>query len=210
MYATNSKSQWRGRAVAAVIFMACSVAVLGSADLMLTLSSADRFFHQLCGLTPGKSSLTEAKLLLRYRSFATESVPCTDERCSIQFLVESRLSRWHLIRPRRGFLGFVDARNNVVETIRFSYAEDALMYSEATLGPSPSPQSRPSLPVGLYVVALSSSRHKSVAKVTQFADMPVDARTEILQPNVWCLVKLGGCQTPQSILPGTRSLSFEP
>jgi hypothetical protein len=94
--------------------------------------------------------------------------------------------------------------------IRFSYAEDTLIYSEATLGPSPSPQSKPSLPVGLYLVALSPSRHRSVAWETQFADMPVDARIKILQPKVWCLVKLGGCQTPQSILPGTRLLTFEP
>ena len=210
IHATSSQSGWRSRAGKAVIAVVCILVLLGTTNLIRTLSSADRFFQTLAGLTPGKSSLAEAKQLLRYRSFATESIPCTDERCSIQFLVESRLSRWHLIRPRRGFLGFVDARNNVVETIRFSYAEDALMYSEATLGPSSNPQSRPNLPVGLYLVALSPSRHRSVAREAKFAEMPVAARIKILQPNVWCLVKPGGCQTRQSILPGSRSLTFEP
>jgi hypothetical protein len=210
IHATSSWSGWRRRLGRAVIAVACILVLLEGTDLIWSLSSAGRFFHLMAGLTPGKSSLADAKQLLRYRSFAAESVPCTGERCFVQFLVERRLSRWHLAGTRRGFLGYVDVRDNVVQSIRFSYAEGDLMYVEATEGPSAEPQERPGLPVGLYVVALSPSRHKSVARATQFADMSVDARAETLQPNVWCLVKPGGCQTPQSILPGTRSLTFEP
>lgn len=209
IHATSSQSGWRRRAGTAVIVVTSILVLLGAAELIWTLSSADRFFRLLAGLAPGKSSLVDAKQLLRYPSFAAESVPCTGERCFVQFLVESRLSRWHLVGTRRGFLGYVDVRDNVVQSIHFSYAEGDLTYVEATEGPSAEAQVRRGVPVGLYLVALSPSRHKSVARATRFADMSLDARTEILQPNAWCLVKPGGCQTPQSILPGTRSLTLE-
>jgi hypothetical protein len=186
------------------------VVLFGIGDTMWTLRSAEQFFRLLGTLTPGKSSLAEAQQLLRFRPFINESDTCSIERCSLQFQFESRLSRWHLIQPRRGFLGYVDIKNNFVQTIHFSYAEGASPYVSVTEGPSASPQGSSGSVDGLSILSVSPEKRRSVAKVWQFGDMPVGARTKTLQPNVWCLVNLEGCQRPQNILPGTRLLAFEP
>jgi hypothetical protein len=205
-----SSSKWVVRLTAALLAVICVTLLLFAAEFIWTLRSAQGCFRLVAGLTPGKSSLTDTKQLLRYAAFAHESVPCTRERCSVDFYFESRLSWWHLIAPRRAFQGNIEIRNDAVETIHFFHMEGASMPLSVTVGPTEAPAATPGLALGLSVVALSPERRKSVASVKQFAELPVDSRRETLQPNVWCLVKFGGCQTPQSIIPGTRSLSFEP
>ena len=214
MSAMNSGSPLRWIFRAALIIVC--VLVLGIAgEAMWMIRSAESCFRVFGNLAPGKSTQKEAAQLLQYRPFVDESgvegesAGCTSQSCSIGFSFESRLSWWHLIRPRRGFEGNVEIRNGIVDSVHFIYAEGDLLALSVTARPSEAPPSMPELGTGLSISALSPERHQSIARVKNFADLPVASRRQLLEPNVWCLIRISGCQTAASILPGARSLTFE-
>ena len=191
--------------VALIIVCALVLGIAGEATWMIR--SAESCFRVFGNLAPGKSTQKEAAQLLQYHPFVDESADCTSQRCSIGFYFESRLSWWHLIRPRRGFLGNVEIRNGIVDSVHFIYAEGELLALSVTAREAL--PSMPQLGSGLSISALSPERHQSVARVKNFADLPVASRRQLLEPNVWCLIRISGCQTVASILPGVRSLTFE-
>lgn len=199
---------WR-RIKWAVLGLVCAAVVFFIADGMWTLWSANRCFRMADGFTPGRTTLSEARTLLRYRPFVQESTPCTVQDCSFGFAFEERLSRWALISPERGFQGHVHVRNGTVETIHFFYAQGESMPISVTVGPTETPSSTPGLATGLSIIAVSSERHKSVARLKNFADLPIASRRQLLKPNLWCLIRIRGCETAASILPGAHSLTFE-
>lgn len=203
----NAKD-WR-RISWAVLGLVCAAVVLFMADGMWTFWSANRCFRMAEGFTPGRTTLSEAQALLRYRPFVDESTPCTVHDCSFGFAFEERVSWWGLIRPRRGFQGHVHVRNGTVETIHFFYAQGESMPISVTVGPTETPPSMPGLATGLSIIAVSPERHRSVARLKNFADLPVAYRRQLLKPNLWCLIRISGCQAVASVLPGARSLTFK-
>lgn len=183
--------------------------VIVAVDLVWTLLSADRCFRLAETFTPGKTTLAEARSLLQYRLFASESSPCSSEDCSIVFHFEERLSWWGLIRPRRAFQESVHIKNGTIETIHFVYVEDLNMPVSFMEGPKEVDPARPHLPIGLAIGTRDSQRNETVARIKDFADFPLDYRHKVLHPNVWCLIRIKGCQSVRDILPGSSSLTFE-
>jgi hypothetical protein len=177
-------------------------------ELIWTIRSATGCFRLVENLTPGKSRLSEVLPLLRYSVFVNQSSPCSSERCSIGFHFESRLSWWRLIRPRRGFQGAIEVRNDTVESIRFLYAEDSNMPVSVMEGPKEADPARPGLPVGLSIIVMDSREKESIARLRDFADLPLDTRRKVLHPKLWCLVRMSGCPTMHDVLPGASSLNF--
>ena len=196
---------WRSRIIIVVLGLACLIVLALLADLMWTLRSADNCFRSLEAFTPGKTTLSEAQVLLRYQPFVYKSGPCSDQDCTIAFYFEERVSWWGLIRPRRGFQGFVHIRNGTVATLRFSYLEGVNMSVSVTEGLK---EFDPGMLFDLSVISWDPQKHKSIARVKDFSDLSVDLRHKALHPNVSCLVLISGCQDVREILPGSSSLAF--
>jgi len=196
---------WRSRIIIAVLGLVCLIVLALLADLMWTLRSADNCFRSLEAFTPGKTTLSEAQVLLRYQPFVYKSGPCSEQDCTIAFYFEERVSWWGLIRPRRGFQGFVHIRNGTVATVHFSYLEGVTMSVSVTEGLK---EFNPGMPFDLSVTTWDARKNKSIARIRDFDDLPIDSRRKVLQPNVWCLVRLSGCQDVRVIVPGSSSLNF--
>ena len=203
------RRSWRYRVIRVALVLVSAVVLILASDLAWTLLSADRCFRMVETFSPGKTTLPEVQALLHYRPFVDESSPCSSQNCEIGFSFEERLSWWGLIRPRRGFQGFVLVRNGSVQTIHFFYAEDIRMPVSVMEGPKDPDPARQGLPVGLSIGTRDPQWHETVARVKDFADLPLDYRHKVLHPNVWCLIRIGGCQSVRDILPGSSSLTFE-
>jgi hypothetical protein len=211
MNATSSPTvwaSWRNRILRTVIGVAALALLALLLEAAWTLRSAGHFFLSFESVTPGKTTLSEAQTLLHYPPFTDQSSPCNDTRCMIGFNFEARLSRWGLLRPRRGLQGFVDIRGGTVEFVRFVYGERAKSVVAVTEGPDEANPSEPYMAVGLTMKATQESGTESVARVANFADLPIAYRQRLLQPNVWCLIKFSGCSSVREILPGSSALNF--
>ena len=192
----------RKRISALVVTVACIIPLALVADAIRTTESAGSCFRAVLALTPGRSTLGEAKNILEYGSATQASKPCTSDRCYVQFGFETRLSWWHLIPRRRAFQGDIDVIQGLVQTIHFDYFQTGSFPVSVTVGPSVAPPNMPHLANGLTVVEAGSGSDEAVLRKRGFAELPEKDRAAILMPNVWCLLRIGGCPRPDQVLPG--------
>ena len=120
----------------------------------------------------------------------------------LQFGFETRLSWWRLIPKRRTLQGHIDVIQGVVQTVHFDYFQTGSFPVSVTAGPSVAPPSMPHLAVGLTVVEAGSGSDEAVLRKRGFAELPEKDRVAVLMPDVWCLLRIGGCPRPEQVLPG--------
>src|ERR1700730_3707207 len=162
---STRRGNWRYRIIVAFLGLACAVLLVLAADLTWTISSAEHCFRLVVGPSRHARRLYRRLNLCCVTAVSNESNPCSVQECSIDFSFEERLSWWGLIRPRRGFQGFVHLRNGTVETVHFFYREGVNMRVSVTEGPPEADPARPGLALGLSIQAIDPQKGKSLARV---------------------------------------------
>lgn len=191
------------------LFLAGFAAAGLTANALWTVRRAERCMRRIAGLTPGKSTLQDARQLFREGAFISEPIGCTELRCSIGFHFDSLLTWWGLIRPPRFLQGYVEVRDGIVETIDFDYGQRNGIRVTVQEGPSEINQSRRGMPVGLSIEAFNAKGGgRLAARARDFGTLSPESRAKLLQFDSWCLVRIGGCTDVNQVLPGSRELAF--